>query len=341
MSTYITINDIGWGFYSAWAGPIYKGQYNYSLPPNPDFGDKALAVVSATEGNYDSVNMYDSCIVSIGIIQLCEARYFNATKLLGCVADALGPVAVTGRLSDALESSNASFKNDGKGWKFYLNDTGEAVDTVEKQRALYLKCSGKRDDWSDETKLHAKKWCVGLANIWRDPQTQSIQRSYIKSVLMDFVTTDVKKAVFDDNSCTNEWVEPIRAAIISFSANSPLTVEKMYKSFAEQTTFDKWSKEWSIGLLKKLTFGPNITIYTIRYNVIRPKIEEIWKIQLPKTAKDLSAADDSPQKISDISLSVEAPQQTASQQPDDTSDQPLKLSVIESIVSFILSLFKK
>ena len=112
----------------------------------------------------------------------------------------------------------------------------------------------------------------------------------------------------------------------------------MYKIFSSQTTCTKWSKEWSINLLKQLTFGPSVTIYPVRYNVIRPKIEEIWHIELPKTAKDLDQYSGLIKNILDIPLIIDIPVN----QPNMTNieEQPLqkkKPSFIESILSF----FKK
>ena len=52
---------------------------------------------------------------------------------------------------------------------------------------------------------------------------------------------------------------------------------------------EKWSEEWCVSLIKQLTFGPKIGIYPRRYEAIRPVVEKLYGINLPKTVKDLES----------------------------------------------------
>ena len=88
--------DIDWGDYKTFEGPFFKGTLRYSLPPIPNEDDRRLRVLTATEGGaYDAINMYDRCVVSVGLIQWCEGRYHLVSKLLGAISDELGPEVVT------------------------------------------------------------------------------------------------------------------------------------------------------------------------------------------------------------------------------------------------------
>jgi hypothetical protein len=63
-------SQIKWGEYKNYEGPYFIGSVPFSLSSNPSDDEKILAVITATEGGcYDSINMYDSCILSSGLIQ--------------------------------------------------------------------------------------------------------------------------------------------------------------------------------------------------------------------------------------------------------------------------------
>ncbi len=57
-----------------------------------NFWMKSLYVTTSTEGGcYDAINMYDRCIISPGLIQVCEqAPIFGASDLFGGIADRCG-----------------------------------------------------------------------------------------------------------------------------------------------------------------------------------------------------------------------------------------------------------
>lgn len=118
----ITSSDIKWGRYKNWEGPVFWGSIPYVSPKNPSDSDKLLKVLTMTEGaKYDAVNMYDSMIISVGIIQWAERSQYCVSDMLGKVAETLGVQYVLDALTPALKISNATFKQNAKGkWRFFF-----------------------------------------------------------------------------------------------------------------------------------------------------------------------------------------------------------------------------
>lgn len=331
-----------WGNYNVYEGPWWPGQWPYILPTSPDFWDKTLAVLSATEGGLDAVNMLDSCIVSTSMVQLCDAGFFLTTNLLGYLADKLGPTVVTGPLSEALKSSNATFKKFDSGWRFQFLDDRGVVKTPNSQRQLYLSCTGMKGSWNGDSRYHAKLWCSGLANIWNDERCRDLQVKYLKARLPTYISASAKRDLFDPSVPTTPWVEVSRAAYMSFSANNSVKSTTAYFKHARSCKCVKWSEEWTVGLLCELTFNPGIAIYADRYNRIRPVLEKLWGITLPKTAKDLPSRREMP-TVPEVTV-VPLPNPT----PVDVVFEPKQIQSVEptglwgllwSIILFITGLF--
>lgn len=286
----VTPAQIKWSSYMTYEGPFFIGVKGYSLPPNPDDADKLMAVITATEGgHYDAINMYDRCIISVGIIQWCEAGQFSVSDMLGAVAERCGVDVVLMALKPSLDAANATFKKNIKGrWRFYFNDIGE-VDTVDKQRQLFLGCSGLKGSWTDNSRAKAKQWAADMCNLWQNDEACAAQVEFTRARLRWFATAEAQKIIFDTEPNTG-WVGATRAGFISFAANLPVVAAAQLKVAVANLKSPKWSPNWCIGVLKQLTFGGNIAIYPMRYNAIRPVLETLWGIQgLPKTAKDLAA----------------------------------------------------
>ena len=363
MGNIVTPDQVGWGSYGTFEGPLYRGQYSYTIPSSPTFEDKVMSVIASTEGKLDGVNMYDRCVVSVGLIQWCDAQYFLTTKLLGHVAEKLNPTVVIVPLMTALSNSNAAFKKfPDDGWRFQFLDERGKVKDINMQRELYFKGTGLKNSWSDTSKKHAKIWCAGLANIWNNPDARRVQIEYTKTRLMGFVTPSVKKDFFDvgPTSDFGPWPEVARAAYVSFAANIPLVASRMYSTFTASTKEEKWTEGWTIGLMNALTWGPEIKIYPGRYDRIRPEIEKNWNVEVPKNAQALKAyvsiPDRSPQphpplNVDDESRAIDADHPEIDH-PIEIVDSPTKIvpipvepgglfGILMSIIRFILSLFMK
>jgi len=285
----VTPDKIGWSSYSSYEGPFFGGVQSFHLPAAPDESDRYLAVITAAEGgHYDAINMYDPGIVSVGIIQWIEAGQFSVSGMLGQVIADCGSDAVMVPLKPALDLCNATFKKNAAGrWRFFFNDNKGEVDSQEKTRILFLGCTGLKGQWTPEAKVRAKLWASCLANVWVTEEARHSQNVYTRIRLPGFVMADAKAVLFDSQPNTG-WVGAVRAAFMSFAINRPSSANAMVKAAAATLKSPKWSPDWCIGVLKQLTFGPNIAIYPIRYNGVRPVLESLWGVTLPKTAHDLS-----------------------------------------------------
>jgi hypothetical protein len=283
-------SDIGWGKYKKWEGPLYYGGTKFVLPSKPTDEEKIIAVITATEGgSYSAINMYDSCVLSSGLIQWCEAHYF-VSSMLGAVAEK-DPALLT-PLDDALRASSASFKkrSDGK-WRFFFTDKRGEVNSAVKQQSLFLGGSnGLLGSWNEESILHAKTWAAGVASVWEDQTAQRVQTSYTASRLGMFVTKDAKAILFGPNAPRNNdgFSGAVRAAFYSFAANLPAVASEQLRFAASQSHAPIWSEAWAIEIIKQMTLGPKIPIYPGRYNKIRPVIESMYGVDLPDLANDLA-----------------------------------------------------
>lgn len=349
----ITHEKIGWSSYGGYEGPFFHGIQNFKLPTEPDEADRYIAAITAAEGGrYDSLNMYDRGIISVGVIQWIEAGQYTVSGMLGYVAEKCGIDAVMVPLKPALDMCNATFKKNEKGqWRFYFLDAKGEVNTLEKMQALFLGCPGLKGTWTPEAKLRAKTWAACVINVWTTKQAQKAQIDYTRARLSRFIGEDAKKILFESDQETG-YIGATKAAFMTFAINLPAVANKHIKIANATLKSQKWSKDWCIGVLKQLTFGPNIAIYPVRYNGIRPVLERLWNVSLPKTAKDLfewsehideqPAANESlPITLDEIVISVDAhddksstivPTQSIVKQRDE-------VGLLGFVMKFILNLF--
>lgn len=292
-------SDIKWGAYKDYEGPFFRGTIRYKLPENPTEADRRLRVFTATEGgHYDAINMYDRCIVSTGLAQWCEARYYLTSRLLHAVCEEINPGVVIGALTPALEFSCAEFKKNAKGqWRFHVMENGEPYDrsvevnTLERQQKLFLGCTGKKGSWDERCKVKAKLWASCLANVWQDPEARAVQVKHTSARSLSFAMPDATKILFGKDTPSNEgWPGMLRAAYLSFAGNLPAVANKELGYAVIKLKSPKWSPQWCIGVLKQLTWGPDIKIYPRRYEAIRPWLERLWDgVDLPATAEALKS----------------------------------------------------
>lgn len=283
------IKEIGWGSYQEFEGPYFRGKIKFSIGANPTEEQKWLEVFSATEsGHYDAINMYDRCIVTVGVAQWCEARQFSVSDMLGYVAEKCGIQVIHSNLMSSFISTNSTFKKlPNKKWRFVFIDNRGVVDTVEKQRELFLGCSGKKNEWQPENKLRAKQWAADLASIWLDENARKAQIEFTISRMKWFFLKEAKEILLDDKTDT-PLANMIRAAYASYAGNNPTHAKNALVELMEENRHEKWSYAWCVDLLKKMTFNPKIAIYPGRYDKIRPVLERLWdNIILPKTSAEL------------------------------------------------------
>lgn len=292
-------HDVSWGRYKEYEGPVFWGTVKHRLPKNPTESDRIIAVFTATEGgHYDAINMYDKCIISVGIAQWCEASQYSVSNMLGVLIETHGLDSVTKHLMPAMEASNVMLKKNSAGkWRFFFNDGRGEINTVARQREMFLgaaeelntkKAMGLRGTWTPELTAHAKLWAACMANVWQSPEACVVQAKYTADKFKWFALTYAQTHLFDEGGESTNWVGAIRAAYLSFAGNNPKRANEQLKIELEASPLEKWSPEWCIGILKRLTFGPEIEIYPKRYNDIRPVLESLWGIELPANAKALS-----------------------------------------------------
>ncbi|MDI3291231.1 peptidoglycan-binding domain-containing protein [Polyangium sp. 15x6] len=293
-----TSSDIGWGTYQQYEGPFFRGKIAFNLDDinetalgsssGQSLDARLLAVVTSTEGGrYDAINMYDRCIVSVGLIQWCEAGQYSVSALLGRIAER--EPSLLAPLSPALAASNAEFKKNaaGKYRFFYLDGAGE-VDSADKQRRLFFQgCSGLKGAWQDAPKAHAKHWASCLADMLAQPLARVVQVEHTLPKLVGFCMPDAKKILFEEDLPSEGLVGAVRAAYISFAANLPAVANTQLKEAIVKTKETKWSRAWALDVLRQLTFGPKITIYPHRYKAIRPVLERLYGVDLPDMAEEL------------------------------------------------------
>jgi len=283
----ITTAQVGWAGYNKYEGPWFRGQCGFQrVEPTDSLSKKILAVITSTEGGrYDAINMYDRMICSVGLIQWGDAGQFSVCDMLGEVFQA-DESALTG-LIDYVNTRGFSFNRASKRWRFSRG--GAVVDTIAEQQDLYLAgSSGLKGQWTEAQKNWARGFVVAMQSVWASPRAQEAQLRYTVERLTGFATPSAKAALFTDpGDADPNIVQATQAAYLSFAANLPAVASSQLQKL--QTSAPKWSIEWLSALLKQLTFGPQIAIYPIRYNAIRPVIERLWGIDLPDTSKELAA----------------------------------------------------
>lgn len=282
--------DIAWGRYQAYEGPFFRGTARFAMPANPTENHRRMAVLTATEGGKaDAINMYDRCIVSVGFIQFCEAKYFLTSGLLGAIAEADPDLLQP--LSPALGISGAEFVKTPRGrWRFQFKDARGEVDTGQEQQQLFLlNSNGQRGSWDEDSRAHAKLWAASLSNMLSQPAAIETQVNYVAARMTMFAMPEAKQILFKDPATNDGWVGAMRAGFLSFAGNLPAVANKHLKIALQKAPGAKWSEEWCVHILKELTFGPKIAIYPRRYNAIRPVLERLYGVDLPDIAEELKA----------------------------------------------------
>lgn len=281
-----TASEIGWGKYNGFEGPFYRGKHHYRLP---DAGatedDRRMAVLAATEGAIDAINMYDSCVISATAIQLCE-KYFFVSNVLGAVADR--ERSLIARVDAHASDCGLDFKRRGDGrWRFFFRDERGEVNTLAEIRQCYLLHSdGKKGSWDAPSKAYAKEWAASVATVFENHDAQRVAVKFVGDRLKMFWGKFAKEYFATAPMDDPEALCAINA-YTSFAANNPKFANRHLKFFVESTNETPWTPSWVIGLLQELTFGPKIAIYPTRYDAIRKKLEPMYGIDLPDFATEL------------------------------------------------------
>lgn len=289
----ISASQIGWAKYSNFEGPFFRGVQGWREPAGMTEKDRWLSVITATEGGtWDAVNMYDSCIVTVGLIQWCERGMFGVSNMLGEVAKIEGGRDVLALLPCPYRIVKGQFR--------FGHPDGGLVDTENRMREIYLggQCNpdvasamlGRIGTWTADQKAYARTWAASFANVFSHEPARVAQRDYTTKRLGGFFTTRARKALWDDVGDT-PTTRAVRAVYLSFAANMPAWADASLARVVESPGPVKWSDGWIRKLLAALVFDRKVAIYPHRYNRIRPFVERLYGVDLPDMAIELARAE--------------------------------------------------
>lgn len=303
----VTAHQMKWGSYSIYEGPYFPGIVPYQMPAEPDFEDKLLRTVTATEGGtFDAINMYDSCVLSVGIIQLCE-KLFKVSNMLGQCAQTESAF-IKSMLAQL--PYPADFKrNQRNQWRLVFLDGRGDVDNPEQMRMMYLGgASGEKGGYTDAQRSHALEVAAVFASLWDSPGMRQAQVAHLKPTLVNYVLARSKGILFT-NPDKDGFVGALKAAVVSYAANIPVAADKLLFEASQSPGWVNASDEDKFAIaMRSIVFGSKVAIWPGRYKRIHPVLETLFGVDLP-TLDDLAGADDSPH-TSDDDLNTSAGVQT-------------------------------
>jgi len=288
----VTASQIRWGSYSVYEGPYFPGVTPYQMPESPDYEDKLLRTVTATEGGtYDAINMYDSCIISVGIIQLCE-KLFKISDMLGECAT--GESAFIKTMLAQLPFPADFKKNPRNQWRLVFLDGRGEVDSPDKMRLMYLGgSSGQKGGYTESQKAHAKEVAAVFASLWDNPGMRQAQIKHLKPRMTSYVMTRAK-GILAQNPDKDGFPGALKAAFVSYAANLPTVADKclweasQLADWASASDADKFTLA-----MKSLVFSSQVSIWPGRYRKIQPVLESLFGVDLP-SLEELAGPNDSP-----------------------------------------------
>lgn len=286
----VTVKDVRWGSYKDYEGPVYWGKVKFpQIDDSASFEQKLMAVTTAAEGgHFDAVNCYDSCIMTVGVIQWCDGGQFSVCDMLGAVAERCGLEYVITTLKPALQMASADFRKNGAGkYRFFLGN--QEVNSRALQEKLYLGGPGTLGTWSESRKTYAKTWAASMANIWENAEACSAQTDFTVPRLLSWygVKKDVLFPTVDDPG-TDKWFGAIKAICVSYAVNNPAAATKMIGIAVKLSKFEKWSPAWCLDICYQLVINSGIGIWSRRYNEIRETVEKLFGIELPKNSLEIA-----------------------------------------------------
>ncbi len=271
-----TLSKIGWGSYTKYSGPWFKGSVPYLIPQNPTFLDKVTAVITATEGGMrDAANFYDRCVCTMGVIQWGEVCANRAVSQI--VHDARRSPE-NAWIDDRLAEANLRFSPLRPWLQRADNPAADVAHT-------FLDSDG--ESWTSAQRAYAKRSAAAMVDIFADPRTYAAQDAFTQPRLLGFAFGAPRQDLFTNMSPDDQegWAGAARAIYISFAANLPTVASK--HGTAALSISHATDKDEAITLARMLTFNPGIAIYPGRYDKIRPVVERLFGVDLPDFASEL------------------------------------------------------
>lgn len=230
--------DIGWGSYGGYEGPMYRGKVRFvpDLTNDTPMLFKALAAAAEAEGgHYDAVNMYDKGICSVGLIQVIESGgVMGVTDLLGEVMMScreahreLYPVfTLTGYSMSRIDVLGAK----GAAVRF-VSPSGSLVDSDAAARTMFFGAAnvGRKGSWSPSNKALAKEWAARIASVFQHQDAADVQRTFMARRLRSYIMPSAEILFGPDHSegSIDNW-ELFRVLYLSFAVNTPSRTAECY-----------------------------------------------------------------------------------------------------------------
>ena len=286
-----TTSQIGWGSYQGFEGPYLKGSIPYVPEQNPDFLGKVVQVICSTEGGrYDAINMYDSCIISVGILQVCEKVLEMSNMLSTCASLDIGSVNnALAQLPAPLEIRQVSFGP----MRLFFKDGSGVCDTPAAMRKAYLGGStGMKGQWTDQQKLWARQVAVVFADMWQNPVLQQGQLTYVKGRMLGFALPRARQTIIA-NPNKSGWSGALQAGYLSYAANIPAVADKCLATAIANPKWLTGSDEDKYRILMKAMVSSGVDIWPGRYRHIQPTLSSLFGVATP-TLEELTALPGAP-----------------------------------------------
>lgn len=280
----VELSDIRWAGYKGYSGPAYWGKPGLVAKQGAikDEKDRIMAVLAATEGGgFNLVNMYDRCVLTVGLIQWCENPYLFVSKMLSYVHKRFD-------INHHFEMACNGVYFDGKRWQ---TPDGEAS-TSKAIKSLFL---GGSDgiSWTEGQKKIARVWARDFANLFLIPEAIEAQAEFTRKRLMQWFLLDSGKKAFA-RSQGHKNGEAFRAVFISWAANNPKLAEKALNELnSKEIEFsEKWLREYC-----KKVVGIGFDIYPDRLKKITPVVKKIYGLHLGKIKQDTEFSSEKIQEL--------------------------------------------
>jgi hypothetical protein len=293
----VDISQIGWSRYHDREGCFFGGSVKVAVAERTaSFAERVLSLTSAAEGgHWNSINMYDAGLVSVGAIQFIDVGSFQVTDMLGAVADELGDTYIQSVLKPALDLCGARFVKIAPGmWRFSLGDV--IVNDRNLQNKLYFGDSvgNMLGSYDDAKRLRAKTWAACLASVWLDPRAVAVQSKFtLPRLISGFVWAELKRDLYTGDQPEDGWLGALRAMLLSFAVNAPAVVVKRYAACRSNgSTFG--TPEWCLAVLRGVVIGAGIDVWPARWVAERDLVKKMFGVVVPTYAQLTSGVWDPP-----------------------------------------------
>lgn len=272
------LSQIRWGSYGGYEGPFFPGTIPFAPEKDPDFLGKIVQVVCATEGGrYDAINMYDQCILSVGILQVCEKVNEFSNTLSHCAKTELAAINESmAKLPCPLELRPNGYAP----MRLFFKDGSGMVDNAAAMRKAYLGgSSGLKGQWTEPQKAWAKQVAIVMADMWQSEGLRQMQLGYVKGRMFGFALPRARSTIMN-NPNKNAWSGALQAMYISYAANLPALADKC---LARAETHPRWltTDENKFRIYAQEALKSGVDIWPRRYKDISPSLSALFNIKVP------------------------------------------------------------